>query len=140
MKALQPQRPLEGGTGAPQHRKTGACDLGRPLEVEDAELGPQVPVGERFEVELGRLAPGALEAVRGLVRADLDQPDAGHGGVAADIADLAAPRPVAVSILREVRLKDRLQNQLHCRLYDPILHGGNAQRTLPSTRLWYHYS
>ena len=62
------RRALEGGAHPPQHREAGAGDLGGALEVEDAERRPQVPVRLGLEVEATRLAPGPLDAVRGLVR------------------------------------------------------------------------
>ena len=64
------QRPLERGTGTPEHGETGARDRGGALEVEDAERRPEIPVRLDLEVEARQLAPGALDAVRALVGAD----------------------------------------------------------------------
>ena len=50
------ERPLEPGAGPEVGGEAGAGHLGAALEVEDAEIGPQVPVRLGGEVEPARLA------------------------------------------------------------------------------------
>src|SRR5207247_10804982 len=50
------QRSREPGAGSTEHRETRAGDLGRALEVDDSEGGPEIPVGLWLEVELAWLA------------------------------------------------------------------------------------
>src|SRR5437773_888548 len=69
------ERALEARARAAQHVEARAGDLDAALEVDDAELRPQVPVRERREIEAARLAHAAHDHVRGLVGTD------GHVGV-----------------------------------------------------------
>src|SRR5258707_8094017 len=64
------ERPLEQGAGAEVDGEAGAGELGAALEVEDAELGPQVPVGLGREIEVPRDAHRPLATVVRLVPAD----------------------------------------------------------------------
>ena len=66
------QEELDEGAGEErrpslQHREAGTGDLGRALEVENAERGTKVPVRLRREVETRRLAPRLQDDVLGFV-------------------------------------------------------------------------
>ena len=58
------QRPLQPRTGTEVGGEARTGDLGAALEVENAELGAQVPVRPGLEAEVARLADLALLAVR----------------------------------------------------------------------------
>jgi hypothetical protein len=62
------QRPLQPRARSPQQREPRAGDLGRPLEIQDAQGLADGHVVARLEVELPRLAPSLLLDVAGLVR------------------------------------------------------------------------
>ena len=57
------QRAHHAGALAPQHREARAAELRRAIEVENAELGAQVPVRLGIEVEARCGAPGAARRV-----------------------------------------------------------------------------
>ena len=62
------ERPLEARPQVPVDGEARPGDPGRALEVEDAELGPEVPVRLRGEVEGARRAdPPHLDVVRGVL-------------------------------------------------------------------------
>ena len=55
--------------------------------------------------------------------------------------DRTVSRAISMGVWREVRLEDRLQDELCRGLYGPILHGGNAEGTLSlATGLGDHHS
>ncbi len=55
--------PLHEGPGALEESEAGPGDLGGPLEVQDAQGLPQVPVGLGLKREPGRLPPGLHHGV-----------------------------------------------------------------------------
>ncbi len=59
------QRALELRAGPHQDRESRAGDLGGALEINDAELGTEIPVRFRLEVEAAGIAPGAHDLVVG---------------------------------------------------------------------------
>ena len=63
---------LEAGAVIPIEGEAGAGDFGGALEVEDAELLAELPVGLGREVEGGRRAPALHLDVGGFVAADGD--------------------------------------------------------------------
>ena len=69
------QRARQPRARAQQHREPRARHAGRPLEIENPQRGPDVPVRLRHEVERRRIAvPADLQVVRGA-------PADGHAGV-----------------------------------------------------------
>jgi hypothetical protein len=68
------ERPLEAGSGAPEHRKARAADEGAPGKIEHPERLTQLPVSPRLERERARLTPhrhhpiGLLASLRDLVQ------------------------------------------------------------------------
>src|SRR5689334_8084723 len=51
------QGALQTGAGSPIYSEAGAGDLRGALQIEDMQIGPQIPVGLRFEIKLSGLAP-----------------------------------------------------------------------------------
>ena len=64
------QGTLQPRTLATQHVKARSGDLDAALEIEDAELGPELPMGPRLERECARFALHAHLDVFGFVGAD----------------------------------------------------------------------
>ena len=85
------ERARQPRAGAEQHREARAGHPRRPLEVEDAERGPEVPVRLRLEVERPRLASTAHLDVVGRRRCRPGRSRAA-GSAAAAAAPCAAAR------------------------------------------------
>ncbi len=93
------ERPLERGAGAEQRGEARSCDLGAALEVEDAELGPEVPVRLGREVEAARHADHPFDPVGALVGAarhrvvrQVRQPQLDHSELGVDRRDAGVER------------------------------------------------
>ena len=57
------QRPLQSRTQPGEQQEPAARDLGRPLEIEQAQIGGQIPMRLGLERELRHLSPVAHDLV-----------------------------------------------------------------------------